>query len=162
MNSHTQHVTEPLLTAAHAVAACPKQRTREGVRFIRAALTSTADHLAHEDGWLWADEALREIEDGNNKPALWEKVADNLATLFPEMDGQDRPLTAHIDRCEAILSTPGVTIIAWDTYRPGENPLEHLAYLQRIAQQEGFSLQLPQPVGAHVRAINKTRGRASR
>lgn len=74
---------EQLLTEAHATATSHQTRTPSGAATIRAALAATESTYAQHDGWLWADEALDQIERGDNKPALWEKIADNLATLLP-------------------------------------------------------------------------------
>lgn len=71
-----------MLTEAHSLATDPHERTRGRAAAIRAALNATEETHAAFDGWLWAEEALTQIERGDNKPALWEKVADNLATLL--------------------------------------------------------------------------------
>lgn len=61
-------------------------------------------------------------------------------------------LLRQIDHAESVLSTPGVTGLEWDRFAPGQDPVEHLAYLQRIAHREQFSLGLPPVVMREVRA----------
>lgn len=73
----------------------------------------------------------------------------------------DNNLASEVERAETVLSTPGVTEHEWDAYAGGPR-LEHLAYLQRIAEREGFGLGYPPPVASRVRAINRDRRSAQR
>lgn len=72
------------LTAARDLAVDPTTRTQGSVATIRTALEAAEGAHSESDGWLWADEALTQIEQGDNAQALWEKVAGNLAALIQE------------------------------------------------------------------------------
>lgn len=71
------------LSAAHIIASTPETRTPRGITSVRAALDRIEPTYRHEDGLLWADEALTCIEQGDNSRVQWEKLADNLADLLP-------------------------------------------------------------------------------
>lgn len=71
----------PTLEEAQEIATDPSAHTREGAATVRSALDRSAATRGDTDGWLWADEALSHIEHGYNVASLWQKVADNLATL---------------------------------------------------------------------------------
>lgn len=75
------------LTVAYALASDTSKHDQTTATTIRNALKATQGTHSDEDGWLWADEALEEIEGGKTTAALWKKVADNLATLLPARDG---------------------------------------------------------------------------
>lgn len=76
--------TAEILYAAQTMATHPHGRTPLGIAGIRQALDLTKPTHEHEDGWLWADEALTRIEQGDNSRVHWEKLADNLTDLLPE------------------------------------------------------------------------------
>lgn len=82
--------TAEILYAAQTIATHPHGRTPLGIAGARMALDLTKPTHEHEDGWLWADEALSRIEQGDNSRAHWEKLADNLTDLLPDKsDGHE-------------------------------------------------------------------------
>lgn len=78
---YVPHASAPSIGEAYVIASDPALRTHEGITTIRRALSRTKATYGDHDGWLWAEEALTQIEAGETLPELWEKLAENLAVL---------------------------------------------------------------------------------